>query len=90
MKLLRYFSLKPSTASIARDRLQIIVSHQQLSSSTDDVDYIELLRQELMDVVARYVQVDENQVNVRLEKAGQHSILEMNILLPAESSIIKE
>ena len=85
MKFLRYFSRRPPTANIARERLQIIVSHQQIASSGYNVNFIGLLQKEILDVVSRYVKVDQNQVSISLDKAGQDAMLEMNILLPSEA-----
>ena len=80
--IFRYLSRRKCPAQIAKNRLCIIVSHQSPRHHTGTVQYIELLRQELLQVVARYVQVEPNQVQVHLNQSGRHTQLEMNILLP--------
>ncbi|MHA7840740.1 MAG: cell division topological specificity factor MinE [Gammaproteobacteria bacterium] len=82
-KLLNYFKKNKSakdSAALARERLQIIISHQRVAISGPD--YIPMLQQELLEVIAKYVQVERDQVNVALEKKGDRSILELNIALP--------
>lgn len=82
-KLLSYFKknkAEKDSAALAKERLQIIISHQRVAISGPD--YIPMLQQELLEVIAKYVQVDREQVNVALEKKGDRSILELNIALP--------
>ncbi len=69
-----------STANIAKERLQIIVSHER--STRNGPDYLPMLREELIKVIAKYVDIDQDQVKVELERSGNCSILELNITLP--------
>lgn len=73
-------SRSKNTASIAKERLQIIVSHER--STRHGPDYLPMLREELIRVIAKYVDIDEDQVKVELERSGNCSILELNITLP--------
>jgi len=68
------------TAKIAKERLQIIVSHER--SARTGPDYLPMLQQELVAVIAKYVDIDHDQVKVELERSGNCSILELNITLP--------
>jgi cell division topological specificity factor len=70
-----------NSASIAKERLQIIVSHER-SSRGNSPDYLPLLREELIRVISKYVDIDHDQVKVELERSGNCSILELNITLP--------
>lgn len=88
MSLLDYiFRNKPkSTATLAKERLQIIVSHERRTENNSD--FLPKLQQELIEVIAKYVDIDQDQVKVELERTGHCSILELNITLPnAEISI---
>ena len=80
--LSRLFSgSKPDqSASIAKERLQVIVAHQR--STTRNPEFFARLQQEIMNVIAKYVEVDLNQVKVALEQQGDRSILELNVSLP--------
>lgn len=71
------------SASVAKDRLQIILAHER--SSRDGEDFLPRLQQELLAVVARYVQVDANKVQVNLERGDGMSTLAIGVELPAKS-----
>jgi cell division topological specificity factor len=71
---------KVSTASVAKERLQIIVAHERGQRSTPD--YLPALQKELVEVIRKYVNIENDQVQVALENQGSCSILELNITLP--------
>ncbi len=77
----RIFRNRPkNTASLAKERLQIIVSHERRTEN--DSDFLPKLQRELVEVIAKYVDIDQDQVKVELERAGNCSVLELNITLP--------
>ena len=69
-----------STASIAKERLSIIVAHER--GQRTQPDYLPALQKELVEVIRKYVNIDQDQVHVALENQGTCSILELNITLP--------
>ncbi len=87
MSLFNYFrsSQQRNSATVAKERLQIIVAHErrQRNNSTT-LDYLPLLQQELLAVVRKYVLVEDDQIRINLEKEGNYDILEVNIALPDE------
>lgn len=81
MSFFDYFrSKKNNSASIARERLQIIVAHER--SQRDQPDYLPALQQELLAVIRKYVQISDDQVQVQLDKNDSCSVLELNVTLP--------
>lgn len=68
------------TASVAKDRLQIILAREH--SDRDGPDYLPALKRELLEVVSRYVSVDVDNIQMNLERDGECEILELNIQLP--------
>lgn len=81
MSFLDYFkSTKKNTASIAKERLQIIVAHER--GKRDQPDYMPMLQQEILAVIRKYVSVDQDQVQVQLDKNDDCSVLELNVTLP--------
>jgi cell division topological specificity factor len=87
MGLLDYFrSRNPTTssASVAKERLQILVAHER--SARNKPDYLPRLQRDLLEVVRRYVHVDENAITVTMEEDGNHEVLELNIVLPEEAA----
>ena len=71
---------KAPTASIAKERLQIIVAHER--GQRDEPDYLPALQKELVEVIRKYVNIDHEQLQVPLDSQGSCSILELNITLP--------
>ena len=81
MSILNYFRSRKSTpAAVAKERLQIIISHER--TQRHDPDYLMKLQQEILDVIAKYVKIDRNSVKVQLERHGENAILELNVTMP--------
>lgn len=78
MRLLNYFfQARPTSASIAKERLKIVLSHERASRSAPD--FLPRLQRELIDVVGRYVEIRDDMIRVNLGKSGDTSLLEINI-----------
>ena len=83
MSLLDYFrSSKPSSASVAKERLQILVAHER--ASRNQPSYLPKLQQELLAVIRKYVNVEEDAISVNFEQDDEQEVLELNIILPEE------
>ena len=76
---------KPSTAQLAKERLQVIVAHQP-AGHLHAPDYLPKLQKELLDVIRKYVAVGEDAVNIEVERDGDTEILELNITVPSSKS----
>ena len=83
MSFFNFFIGNKKTAQKAKERLQILVSHQR-SKNSNLVDFIPQLRQELINVINKYVVVDNDQIQVELQQNDNCSILESNITLNME------
>jgi cell division topological specificity factor len=81
MGLLALFRRNPPTASVAKERLRIIVA-QERSARGGGPDYLPLLRRELLEVIRKYVNVDPEEVQVNLEREDGHEVLELSVALP--------
>jgi cell division topological specificity factor len=83
MSLLDYFKTsKTSTASLAKERLQILVAHERVSRHQPS--YLPELQDELLSVVKKYANVDQDAIFVNFEQDDHQETLELNILLPEE------
>jgi cell division topological specificity factor len=82
MRFLDYFRRAPKSASLAKDRLSIIVARERSGTRTGAADYLPQLQQELLAVIARYEKIDLSNVTVSLDRHGGSEILELNITLP--------
>lgn len=83
-----YFRRTPKTASIAKDRLSVIVARER-ASTRGGPDYLPQLQQELLAVLAKYENIDLQNVSVKLDKTGDCEVLELNITLP-EQFVVKK
>lgn len=86
MNFFNYFrSQKRTSASVAKERLQIIVARER--SPRGGADYLPMLKEELLNVIRKYVQVDPDAVKIQLDREGSYEVLELNItLLPEQAS----
>jgi len=81
-KVLHYFKGVDKTASnkLAKERLQIIIAHER--NKKGKPDYLVSLQKELIDVIAKYVNINKDDVCVDLDRQDGCSILELNVTLP--------
>ena len=81
MGLFDFLRSKPKhTASIAKERLRIIVAQERTARGTPD--YLPMLRRELLETIRKYVNVDFDAVKVDLIKEGDHDVLDISVSLP--------
>jgi cell division topological specificity factor len=81
MKFLDYFRSNTSnSASVAKERLQIIVAHERGRANAPH--YLPLLQKDLLEVVRKYVPVNEDQVTLTVDRNDGCEVLELNISLP--------
>ena len=69
---------KKAPASIARERLRVIIEQ----TGTASPPYLKDLRIEILDVIKRYVNVAPEDVNVNVTRDGREAVLELNVALP--------
>ena len=79
MSVLNLFSRRRS-APVARERLQILLAHERTSMGRPDL--LNLLREDILKVVARHVAIDEDRVQVRMNRGPAVSTLEIDIEIP--------
>lgn len=80
MSLFDFLKPKKNTASVAKERLRIIVAQER--SSRGAPDYLPLLQRELLEVIRKYVSVDVDAVRVEMAKDGDHDVLDISVALP--------
>ncbi len=73
---------QPTSASIAKERLQIIVAHERSKRGPQQPDYLPQMREEIIAVIRKYIPIDSSQVSVNVDNNDNCSVLELNITLP--------
>ncbi len=85
MSLLGFFGRKPkATAEAARDRLQVLLAHERAGLQGND--FLPQLQREILEVIRKYVAVDDDRLQVKLDREEHLSVLEVNIELPAPTA----
>lgn len=87
MKLLRLLRGRPATASVARERLQILLAHERGMRGQSEL--LGVLREEILAAVARHVEIDPDRVVVRMQRDDSVSTLEVDIELPHDTRRIQ-
>jgi cell division topological specificity factor len=74
-----------SSADTAKERLQILLSHERTDRSSPE--YLPMLQRDILEVIKRYVKVGGDSVDIKLERGEELSTLEINIELPGARAL---
>ena len=81
------FGKKTKTATVARDRLQIIIAQERAQGTSATPDYLPTLRIELRVFLSKYVNVSLDDIRISQEKQDGMDVLELNITLPEQKKV---
>ena len=76
------FLSRRSTAPVARDRLQILLSHERAFIGGNDL--AATLQEEILRVIAKHIAIDRDKVKVSLDRGESVSTLEIDVEMPGE------
>ncbi len=79
MSLFTFLSRR-SSAPVARERLQILLSHERAVAGQSDLAAI--LQEEILAVIAKHMAIDRDKVQVKLDRGSDVSTLEIDIEMP--------
>ncbi len=74
---------KGGSAPVARDRLQILLAHERTLAGGSDL--VAILREEILAVIKKHVQVDHEKVQVKMERGKVVSTLAVDIEIPTQA-----
>ena len=72
---------KKQSASVAKERLQLILAHERNGRSSSPT-YLPDLQRELVAVISKYVSINPDDIKVNLERQDDLEVLEVKIELP--------
>ena len=72
---------KKSTASVAKERLQLILAHERNGRGTSP-EYLPQLQRELLAVISKYVSISPGDLQVTTETQDGVEVLAVKIELP--------
>ena len=92
MNILRLFQRRSSSrvpapsgsASAARDRLKVLVSHERAAIAQSQL--VEVLRDEILGVIAKHVAVERDKVQVKMDRSETSATLTIDVEIPALSA----
>ena len=73
---------KKKTASVAKERLQIILAHERCGRNPSVPNYLPALQRDLVAVISRYIKTDPAHTKIQLERQDKLEVLEVKIELP--------
>lgn len=83
MNLFGLFGQRRS-ASVARERLQLLLAHERGLGGQDDL--LSVLREEILAVVAKHVKVERDNVVIKMDRGDAVSLLEIDVEIPNSTS----
>jgi len=87
MALLDYLlgERKKKSAHVAKERLQILLAHER--SERKAPTYLPAMREEILQVIAKYVEIDSENLQITIDEANGVEVLELNLVLPEEKNL---
>jgi cell division topological specificity factor len=86
MNLLMLFR-RQRTAPVARERLQVLLAHERMAAGNSEL--LNVLREEILAVIAKHITVDRDKVNVKFDRSASSSTLEIDVEMPAIAAGMK-
>lgn len=74
------FPRRAPSASIAKERLQLVLAHERASRNSPD--FLPELQRDLLAIVQKYIKTGNDAIEVKVGRNGAASVLEINVELP--------
>jgi len=68
------------SAPVARERLQVLLAYERQNRNQPDL--VAILREEIMAVIAKHVQVGQDDVQIAMDRGDTMSTLEIDVQIP--------
>jgi cell division topological specificity factor len=79
--IFQLFRKRQTSAPLARERLQILLSHERAAVGGSDI--VAMLQEEIIAVIRKHLPVDRDKVVVKLERGEAMSLLEIDVEMPS-------
>jgi cell division topological specificity factor len=76
LKAIQRFFTDRSSAKVARERMQVVLMHDRMDLTPDIMDS---LKNDILAVLARYMEIDQNSIRVDLEQGKEYTALVSNV-----------
>jgi cell division topological specificity factor len=81
MNIINFFNRRDS-APVARERLQILLSHERPIVGGKP-DLVATLREEILAAIAKHISVESENVQIKMERNASSSTIAVDIEIPA-------
>jgi cell division topological specificity factor len=85
MSMFRLFR-RPSSAPVARERLQILLAHER--GSRGQPDLLAILREEILAVIEKHVKIERDNVQIKMDRGDSVSLLEIDVEIPNSAGLL--
>ncbi len=75
-----FYFFQRGSAPIARERLQILLTHERIARSRPDL--LGVLREEILAVIGRHVSFEPDKVQIKMDRGKSVSTLAVDIEIP--------
>lgn len=72
----RVFGRESSSANVAKERLRLVLVHDRTNVSPQ---FLEAIKEELIAVISRYMEIDQDQMDINLQSGENQATLVANI-----------
>ena len=72
----KIFGTRKSSASVAKDRLKIVLAHERMSSN---YPFMNDLKEEILQVIKKYIKVKD--INIKTERSDSIDMFEVEVML---------
>jgi cell division topological specificity factor len=79
------FLSRRTSAPVARERLQVLLAHERVIVGGKD-DLVATLREEIMAVIAKHMALDQEKVQIKMDRGASVSTLEVDIEIPTPAT----
>jgi cell division topological specificity factor len=77
---------RPSSAPVARERLQILLAHERGVRGQSDL--LTILREEILAVIEKHFPIERDNVQIKMDRGDTVSTLEIDVEIPNSAGLL--
>jgi cell division topological specificity factor len=85
MSVFRLFR-RPSSAPVARERLQILLAYERGVRGQSDL--LTILREEILAVIEKHIPIERDNVQIKMDRGDAVSLLEIDVEIPNSAGLL--
>lgn len=81
--------LNRRSADTAKDRLRIVIAQERAAGTAEQPDFLPLLHKEILALIAKYTDINVNDVEVDVTHQEKSAVLKLNVVLNKSKNKMK-